>query len=203
MFWTLCMYCELFWSHCRKKYSTDDVISVIDRTRWWSERGSSNRGPHHCCSDQWRQAVSGDSRKEQDTLLSCLLKNDKWRDELGILGPPSLLLYHVWDLKQCPVMNAAFCYGLMWIALCGLGQPNSLISSSLLCYLQKSSLSSPNSTWCWSKKIKKWLIENIHFNKLVADNKVQEVATITAAVEKPAESLSMQLNPHRFHLLVM
>jgi len=53
------------------------------------------------------------------------------------------------------------------------------------------------------KKIKKWLIENVHLNKLVADNKVQEVATITAAVEKPAESLSMQLNPHRFHLLVM
>jgi len=100
-------------------------------------------------------------------------------------------------------MNAAFYCGLVWIALRGLGRPNSPISSSLLHYLQKSPLSSPNSTWRWWKKIKKWLIENVRLNKLGADNKVQEAATITAAVEKPAESLSMQLNPHRFHLLVM
>jgi len=50
------------------------------------------------------------------------------------------------------------------------------------------------------KKKKKWLIENVRLNELVADNKV---ATITAAVEKPAESLSQLNLPHRSHLLVM
>ena len=185
MFWTPRMYCELFWSHCRKIFDRWCYFTVIDRTRWWSEGGSSNGGSHHYCSGQWRWAVSGDSRREQDTLLSSLLL---WRMISGKRNlvyldyPPPLHVFHwAWDLEQCPVMSAAFCCGLMRIALRGIGRPNSPTLSLLRYLWQKAPLSSPNSTERWSKKIKKWLVENVRLNELGADNKVQEAATITAA----------------------
>ena len=77
----------------------------------------------------------------------------------------------------------------MWIALHGLGRLNSP-TSSLLCYLwQKLLLAAQTQLDTDRKKIKKWLIENVRLNGLGADNKVQEAATITAAVET---ALSMQ-----------
>ena len=95
-------------------------FTVIDRTRWWSER-SSNGGPHHCCSDQWRWAVSGDGRREQDTLLSRLLLWRMISEERNLDHPhlysiciPLGVIYRTVSCDECGILLRTNVDSIAW-----------------------------------------------------------------------------------------
>jgi len=176
-------------------------FTVIDRTRWWSERGSSNRGPHHCCSDQWEWAVSGDGRREQDMLSRLLL----WRIISGErnLDHPHLysiciplgVRYRTVSCDECGILLRTNVDSIAWSRST---QLTNIIPPLLS--VTKAPLSSPNSTWHWSEKNK----EMADWERSSQRTRCGQQSTGSSNYHCCSrDCLIDAVNFHRFHLLVM